>query len=116
MDLEALLKRASALSLVEEIAVNFDNGPTGNDSIKVRNGERVAGVRKNEKHRKKKSEQYLKYLIVIDFEATCWKERRVSPNEIIGKPWTDTERYSIQALFSRISRLPLQFVHTQRRR
>lgn len=105
LDLERLLKRAEALSLVSEIA-NYDTEPPVNNSDKV-----VDGMRNRERKKKKFSEQYLKYLIVIDFEATCWKERRVSPNEIIGKQSAVLCEPSLTQFPCRIPRRPLQSVH-----
>lgn len=80
-EIELLLQQASALNLCE--VVEAEEKASADTSIQVIGGKVVVDRRK--KRKKKFSEQYLKYLIVIDFEATCWRERRVSPNEIIGE-------------------------------
>lgn len=80
-EIEQLLQQARALNLVE--VVEAEEEPSADTSIQVIGGKVVVDRRKRRK--KKFSEQYLKQLIVIDFEATCWRERRVNPNEIIGE-------------------------------
>ena len=78
-EVEALLERAEALNLVDDIEPDQKEADT---SIQVIGGK---VVRDRRKRRRKFCDQYLRYLIVIDFEATCWQDRRSSPNEIIGE-------------------------------
>lgn len=78
-EIEDLLERAESLNLVDVIEPDDEEA---DKSIQVIGGKVVTDRRRRRK--KKFNDQYLRYLIVIDFEATCWRERRASPNEIIG--------------------------------
>lgn len=85
-ELDALVVQAEALNIVEVIQ---EEGPYEQGSIQIVGGQIVEDGRKKRRRKRRTvhQDQYLKYLIVMDFEATCWTgpSRSSNPNEIIGE-------------------------------
>lgn len=79
-EIEQLVQQADALNLIEVIDPKEDDNL--DSSIQIIGGKVVNDRRRNRK--KKFHEQYLQYVICVDFEATCWERRILNANEIIG--------------------------------
>lgn len=84
--LNELVTYARQLNICEDVTVDGDVFEIREDGTRV--------LKPKPPSESECKQKYYKYLIVIDFEATCWENKRKPKNEIIGENIAHVSRRS----------------------